>query len=138
MRHIQSNVSGRNPSAATDIEPEELIYEEQTARLLHKKPATYTAWLHEKGGPAGIKVGRGAAFLERHNMVAVPVIHRRTGGLRSAHPVHQTDPAAAIEATRHQHVERLRVAGVDRQLAEIIAGGLVAPLLETCEEPRTS
>ena len=62
MNQIQPNVTGRKPSAATAIEPEELISEDEAAGLLRQKPTTLTAWRHEKRGPAWIKVGRGCFY----------------------------------------------------------------------------
>ena len=40
------------------IDPDELLPDDETARILHQKRQTLTAWRHEQRGPAWVKVGR--------------------------------------------------------------------------------
>lgn len=40
------------------IDPNELVSEKETAKLIRQRPATLTAWRHEKRGPPYVKVGR--------------------------------------------------------------------------------
>jgi hypothetical protein len=58
-------------------------------------------------------------------MVAVPT-RRPSRVLRTAWLAPQPNPVAAIEIVRRQYATRLRLSGVDQELAEIIAGDLVA------------
>jgi predicted DNA-binding transcriptional regulator AlpA len=40
------------------VDPDELIPNDEAARILGVKPATTTMWRHENRGPAYLKVGR--------------------------------------------------------------------------------
>jgi len=40
------------------IDPNELVSETEAAKLIRQRPATLTAWRHEKRGPPYVKVGR--------------------------------------------------------------------------------
>ena len=67
-------------------------------------------------------------------MVAVPICRI----MRTVQPTLPVDPAAVVEAVRRQYVARLRLSGVDHELADVIAGDLVAGLHQPRKEARTS